>query len=79
MTFESMLTNSDPYTSWLTNENVMKDITPELKLDWKRWMGEVMESVREKKERMLAELSDSTIDYGGIDTSSDIHREDGEL
>eukprot|EP00970_Alexandrium_tamarense_P002950 scaffold427_cov103-Alexandrium_tamarense.AAC.5 len=78
-TFESMLTNSDPYTSWLTNENVMKDITPELKLDWKRWMGEVMESVREKKERMLAELSDSTIDYGGIDTSSDIHREDGEL
>jgi hypothetical protein len=56
MTFESMLTNSDPYTSWLTNENVMKDITPELKLDWKRWMGEVMVSVREMKESMLADL-----------------------
>eukprot|EP01082_Thalassiosira_pseudonana_P000849 g577.t1 g577 contig10:322776-323468(-) len=56
MTFESMLTNSDPYTSWLTNENVLKDITPELKLDWKRWMGEVMVSVREMKENMLVDL-----------------------
>ena len=60
----------------LRNENVMKDITPELKLDWKRWMG----GERARDEGEYASGSpDSTIDDGSIDTSSDMHRQDGDL
>lgn len=45
-TFQSMLMNSDPHTSWAKDKQyLMKDVTVELRLDWKKWMGVVMDRV----------------------------------
>lgn len=49
-TFESMLMNSRPQESWArSKEHLMKGITQELRLDWKGWMGDVMDEVSKSK------------------------------
>ena len=49
-TFLSMLMSSDPHTSWARSEkHLMTDITKEMQMDWKKWMGRVMDCVWESK------------------------------
>mmetsp|Transcript_15298 Transcript_15298/g.33366 ORF Transcript_15298/g.33366 Transcript_15298/m.33366 type:complete len:325 (-) Transcript_15298:597-1571(-) len=58
--FLSMLMTSDPYTSWAKDkENLMKDATGELLLEWKKWMLRVMDRVGViKNEHCESECSD---------------------
>jgi hypothetical protein len=46
-TFESMLTDLDPHTSWAQNKHaLMKDITSNFREDWVQWMKRVMDHIR---------------------------------
>jgi len=55
-TFQSMLMSTDPHTSWAKNKQyLMKDVTKELQLEWKQWMGQVMDRVWESKNEYCGE------------------------
>ena len=46
-TFESMLTDVDPYVSWAKDEQVlMRDVSDDMKLVWNKWMYDVMAHIR---------------------------------
>lgn len=48
-TFQAMLTNSDPHTSWAKDEHIlMKDFTTGLVDDWSKWMHRAMAHVRDE-------------------------------
>eukprot|EP00578_Thalassiosira_sp_NH16_P026111 CAMPEP_0181094768 /NCGR_PEP_ID=MMETSP1071-20121207/10166_1 /TAXON_ID=35127 /ORGANISM="Thalassiosira sp., Strain NH16" /LENGTH=336 /DNA_ID=CAMNT_0023177113 /DNA_START=1 /DNA_END=1012 /DNA_ORIENTATION=- len=50
-TFQSMLVNSNPHTSWArSREYLMKDFNEEVQLEWEAWMGRVMDRVFESKD-----------------------------
>lgn len=49
-TFQSMLTSADPHASWAKDrETLTKDVTEELRRDWKKWMRGAMDRVGESK------------------------------
>jgi len=51
-TFQSMLMSSDPHASWAkSKQHLMRDMTHDLKSDWGKWMGWVMDRVRMSKEQ----------------------------
>ena len=55
-TFQTMLMSSDPHTSWAKNkEHLMIDITKEVQVDWKKWMGRVMDRVWQSKNESWGE------------------------
>ena len=61
-TFESMLMSSDPHKTWAkTKESLMKDITNDVKLDWKVWMGQVMDHVKKNEEYLLEDSSSAHV------------------
>ena len=52
--FESMLINDDPHTTWAKSKDfLMKDITNDLQVNWKEWMGRVMDRVDERKSNII--------------------------
>ena len=56
--FESMLMDDNPHTTWARDKDfLMKDITNDLQLDWKVWMGRVMDRVDEKKSNFTLSTS----------------------
>lgn len=60
--FESMLMNDDPHTTWARDKQfLMKDITNNLQLDWKEWMGRVMNRVDEKKSNITLSTSNQDV------------------
>ena len=61
-TFESLLTNIDPQSSWAKDENtLMQGISIDLIYDWKQWMTRVMANLRVGEPRNVA----CTIGDGG--------------
>ena len=60
--FESMLINHDPHTTWARDKQfLMNDITKNLQLDWKEWMGRVMNRVEERKSNITGSSSNQNV------------------
>jgi len=56
--FESMLMDDDPHTTWARDKPfLVKAITHDLQLDWKEWMGRVMDRVDERKSNFTLSTS----------------------
>jgi len=56
--FESMLMDDDPHTTWARDKPfLVKAITHDLQLDWKEWMGRVMNRVDERKSNFTLSTS----------------------
>ena len=66
-TFQSMLMGSDPHKSWGKSKQFLtKDITKELQLEWRNWMGRVMGHVWENKRK---QRSDDECSYLSINAA----------
>ena len=60
--FESMLMDDNPHTTWAQDKDfLMKDITNDLQLDWKEWMGRVMDRVDERKSNITLSTSNQDV------------------
>jgi hypothetical protein len=56
--FESMLMNDNPHTTWAQSKDfLMKDITKDMQLDWKKWMRRVMNRVDESKKNITLSIN----------------------
>ena len=61
-TFESLLTDIDPQSSWAKDKNIlMQDISADLIYDWKQWMTRGMSYLRKELSRNIT----CTIENGG--------------
>ena len=60
--FESILMNDNPHTTWARDKAfLVKDITNDLQLDWKEWMGRVMNRVDERKSNIASSTSNQDV------------------
>ena len=60
--FESMLMNDNPHTTWAQSKDfLMKDITKDMQLDWKKWMRRVMNRVDESKKNITLSINNHDV------------------